>query len=254
MNYLLVQSQIAFKLAADIFVIKKTTHMMGGSFTTGSIKFKKRKQAMKPEIVLFITAMAERVSLEAALKQSSQMLSFNKAKCSGVLTGRRRPGRRYLGRIRRRLGEGTRNRRKKFKRQCREECRGKQKGRRKCVNECTMRNSRSALLQNGGLGAEEKERLCLEKCADKGMVWPDHPMCFNDCLGLKEFLNEKYQPQALNPQRPVDYPRQQSRWPSTTGSLGRKREGVHEAKGLQLTSGNGFESGWLEMDFNLKKK
>ena len=117
-----------------------------------------------------------------------------------------------------------------------------------------MRNSRSTLLQNGGLGAEEKERLCLEKCADKGMVWPDHPMCLNDCLGLKEFLNEKYQPQALNPQRPVDYPRQQSRWPSTTGSLGRKREGVHEAKGPQLTSGNGFESGWLEIDFNLKKK
>ena len=254
MNYVLVQSQISLKLAADIFVIKKTTHSMGGSFTSGSIKFKKRKQAMKPEIVLFITAMAERVSLEAALKQSSQMLSFNEAKCSGVLTGRRRPGRRYVGRIRRRLGEGTRNRRKKFKRQCREECRGKQKGRRKCVNECTIRNSRSAFLQNGGLGAEEKERLCLEKCADKGMVWPDHPMCFNDCLGLKEFLNEKYQPQALNPQRPVDYPRQQSRWPSTTGSLGRKREGVHEAKGLQLTSGNGFESGWLEIDINLKKK
>ena len=266
MNYVLVQSQISLKLAADIFVIKKTTHSMGGSFTSGSIKFKKRKQAMKPQMVVFITAMAEKVSLEAALQKSSQMLNFIEPKCSSGLTGRRRPE--WMQRRGRQLEERKRGR-KEFKRQCKQECKGMQKGKRKCIKECTVRKSRNALLQNGDIGAGVKERLCLEKCADMGRMWPDDPMCFSNCLGLKEFKNKRYrlglkefknkryQRRSFNPsRRPGNMsPRQQSHWPSTTG-VGRGKRGgrEEESTGPQLTSGSGFTSGWLKVDFDLKKK
>ena len=76
MNYVLVQSKVWMKLAADIFVIKKTTSVMG--FSSGKITFKKRKQAMKPEVVKFIVDMAERVSLETIIKSSSQLLQYDR--------------------------------------------------------------------------------------------------------------------------------------------------------------------------------
>jgi hypothetical protein len=209
MNYVLVQSKIWLKMAADIFIIKKTTSVMG--FSSGKITFKKRKQAMKPAVVKFVVDMAERVNLETIIKSSREMLQYNQRsnKCNpglpyqgsagggggygggygggpDVYTG---PSRRrlpaggpdvYTGPSRRRLRRGK-NPRREIKQQCRSECEGEWK-KWKCMKKCVQKKEREKLLHDPLLENEEKDRLCMEKCKALGQKWPEKPKCFNNCI------------------------------------------------------------------------
>jgi hypothetical protein len=147
MNYVLVQSKVWLKLAADIFIIKKTTSVMG--FSSGKITFKKRKQAMKPEVVKFIVDMSERVNLETIIKSSSQMLQYDRRanKCNPGLPYQGSAGGYggggpdvYTGPGGRRL-QRAKNPHRLIKQQCRSECEGEWR-KRKCVRKCVQRKER----------------------------------------------------------------------------------------------------------------
>ena len=279
MNYVLVQSKIWLKMAADIFIIKKTTSVMG--FSSGKITFKKRKQAMKPEVVKFVVRMAERVNLETIIKSSREMLQYNQRtnKCNpglpyqgsagggggygggpDVYTG---PSRRrlpaggpdvYTGPSRRRLRRGK-NPRREIKQQCRSECEGEWK-KWKCVKKCVQKKEREKLLHDPLLENEEKDRLCMEKCKALGQKWPEKPKCFNNCISgnieavgpeevsreFKAHDNMMYRnPYAGGQWQPQRWRPRRPQFPPRQRERSRPKQ-----RRPELTSGNGFEEGWAE--------
>ena len=276
MNYVLVQSKIWLKMAADIFIIKKTTSVMG--FSSGKITFKKRKQAMKPAVVKFVVDMAERVNLETIIKSSREMLQYNQRtnKCNPGLPYQGSAGGGgfggggggygggygggpdvYTGPSRRRLRRGK-NPRREIKQQCRSECEGEWK-KWKCMKKCVQKKEREKLLHDPLLENEEKDRLCMEKCKALGQKWPEKPKCFNNCIsgnieavGPEEVSREFKAHDNMMYRNPYAGGQwQPQRWRPRYGHRPqfppRQRERSRpKQRRPELTSGNGFEEGWAE--------
>lgn len=209
-DYVITHARASFKLAADIYIMKETSSVLG--FKSGKVSFDKKKQALQPELASHIMNLVSYVGLEKILRCSPGFFKYKPTRDNKCVPGLPFQGNcggapapppstnspsfqgggygdamydevddvgddtiGYSGR--RRL-----NQVKQWKRECKTECAGeRKKGKKSCKRKCFLRKRREEQLEDKTTAKDRREELCKAQCLEKGEPYPEF-QCYPNCV------------------------------------------------------------------------